>query len=156
MPPLMDRDYPMTRRQTQVLVGGLVAMVAVGFALFGGLIPGVHLAYASDIVSFGGVEYYSESSVLHVPLAVNAAPPWNVSFRNVTFELWLSSWFSPTGGLVHGVGTELNGSNASFTLGNTNPNGSRQTLFVSPDLEWGIFWPGGVFGPPFVQLLVRT
>lgn len=155
MIPGIDRDYPMTRRQVAILVVGLAVMAAVGITLFGGFLPGIHPNLSTDITSIRGIQYYDEFSALHDPLFSNSTSPWNVSFHNVTFELWLTNWYSGSGGVVHGVGTEPNGSAYAFVLGTVLPNGTREQLYLSPDLDWGAWWAGGIVGGFWVQLYVR-
>jgi hypothetical protein len=152
----MDRDFPMSRRDVGILVVGLVILMAVGIALFGGLLPGIHPNLAiPDVVTVQGHQFYVEVSPLHVPFFANQTSPWNVTFRNVTFRLWLTNWYSATGGVVHGVGTEPNGTSAAFTLGAALPNGSRVSLYLAPDFGWGVWWTGGFAGGYSVQLLVK-
>jgi hypothetical protein len=152
----MDRDFPMTHRQTVILVAGLAVMIAIGVALFGGLLPGIHPNFSSSFVTIEGDQYYFEETPLQIPIFVNYSAPWNVTFHNVTFELWLTSWYSALGGEVNGIGTELNGSHHSFVLGGPSPNGTRASLFLSPDREWGVGWPGGVLGGLEAQLYVKA
>jgi len=73
----------------------------------------------------------------------------------VTFELWLTNWYSVTGGVVHGIGTEPNGTSYPFVLGAYESNGSRPSLYLSPDFEFGVWWAGGIIGGFYVQLLVE-
>jgi hypothetical protein len=153
----MDHDYPMSRQAVGVLVVGLVVMVAIGIALFGGFVPGIHPNLtAPAVVTVQGHQYYTEPTPLHIPLFTNSSGPWNVTFHNVTFELWVTNWYSATGGIVHGHGTELNGTTDSFVLGGPIPNGTRVSLYLSPDLEWGASWVGGVAGGFSAQLLVKV
>ncbi len=152
----IDRDYPIGRREATVLIVGLVVMGLVGVALFGGLLPGLKPNYAApNVTTLDGHLYYLQSSLLKAPLLSNTSAPWNVSFRNVSFTLWLTDWYSVSGGLVHGIGTESNGSASTFTLG-AFMNGSRSTLYLSPDGLWAARWSGGWLGGEFVQLMVRA
>jgi len=153
---VLERDYPMTGLQRKVLVVGLVVMSAIGIALFGGLIPGVKPNYtAPAIVSVGGHLYYAEPTLLHYPVASNATSPWNVTFHNVTFQLAMTGWYYLTGGIVRGTGSEPNGTHYPFVLG-VLPNGSRPTLYLSPDGVFGAAWAGGWLGPVTVTLLVEV
>ncbi len=153
----LDRDFPMTLTQVRVLVVGLAAMAAIGIALFGGFLPGLRPNYsAADITTVAGHRYYVESSLLSTPVFANSTAPWNVTFHNVTFELRLTNWYSLQGGIVHGNGTEANGTRYAFTLGELLPNGSRSTFFLSPDLIFAASWTGGWFGGPTIGLLVEV
>lgn len=147
----------MSRRELKVLAVGLAVMAAAGIALFGGFLPGVKPQFGlSGVVRVDGESYYSELTPLKIPLLVNWTTPWNVTFENVTFELWLTNWYSPLGGLVHGTGTEPGGTAYPFVLGVNPTNDSRTILYLSPDGAFGADWAGGAFGGFFVQLLVRT
>ncbi len=153
---VLEHDYPMTRTQVTVMVVGLVIMAAVGIALFGGLLPGVKpdLNFPSEVTINGQLYHFARSS-LHTPLFSNQSQPWNVSFENVSFEFWLTNWYSWFGGVVHGVGTEVNGTAYAFEIGATTANGSRSPLYLSPDGAFGVAWPGGLTGGTYVDLLVR-
>ena len=154
---VLDRDYPMTRRQVRVLAVGLAVMVGIGLALFGGLIPGLKPNYQEPtVVVVAGHEYFVEIVPLHVPFLTNTSAPWNVSFRNVSFELQLANWYSNTGGWVEGIGTESNGTHYPFVLGEVFPNGTRATLYVSPDSVFGASYLGGWLGGVVIHLLVET
>jgi len=153
---VLDRDYPMTGRQARVLVVGLVVMSALGIALFGGLIPGVKPNFSAPAtVSIDGHLYYAEPTLLHYPLVGNATVPWNVTFHNVTFQLAMTDWSFLSGGIVRGTGTEANGTHYGFLLG-ILPNGSRPTLYISPDGGFGAAWDGGWLAPVTVLLLVEV
>jgi hypothetical protein len=147
----------MTRLQARVLVIGLVVMIAIGIALFGGYIPGLKPNYsAPDIRLVDGHRYYALVTPLHYPGFTNISAPWNVSFRNVTFELQCVNWYSSTGGIVVATGTESNGTHYAFVMGQTLPNGTRSTLYLSPDRVFGASYPGGWFGGIAITLLVAT
>lgn len=152
---VLDHDVPMTPLERRILVVGLVVMAVFGIALFGGVIPGLRPNYSvSDVAILGGHSYFVGSTPLHVPTLGNSTPPWNVSFHNVTFGLWLTNWNSLRGGEVHGNGTERNGTDYAFTLGEILPNGTRTELFLSPDRVFAVSWAGGWFGGPEVELWV--
>ena len=152
-----DRDFSMSRTQKRVLVVGFVVWLAVGVLLFGGFLPGLKPTLATtDLVTIGGQPYHYELTSLHAPFFTNFTRPWNVTFYNVTFELWLTDWYSANGGVLHGIGTEPNGTSYPFVLGVLSPNGSRPTYYFSPDLAFGIGWLGGWVGGPFAHLYVRA
>ncbi len=155
---VLDQDYPIGRRQAQITVLGLVIMAIIGGLLFGGFLPGVHPDFtAPAIATLDGHQYYVEPIVLQVPLPVStSSSPWNVTFHNVTFTLWLTDWYSGPGGIVHGIGTEPNGTAYPFSLGGYATNGTRITLFLSPDYAFGGAWTGGPFGGVTAQLLVEV
>ncbi len=154
---VLDRDYPPTRRDLVILAVGLSIMGIIGILLFGGFLPGLHPSFAQNsIETIDGHQYYVLQSALLTPFLANSSGPWNVTFHNVTFRLWITNWYAFTGGIVHGVGTEPNGSAYPFALGTTNPNGSRTTLYLSPDRGFGAYWTGGPFGGPEIQLLVKV
>jgi hypothetical protein len=141
---LFERDYPMTGPQKRALVVGLVVMAAIGIALFGGFIPGIKPNYSQPTIdTIDGHSYYVEPVLLHYPILSNSSSPWNVTFHNVSFQLEMTGWFYFTGGLVQGTGTEPNGTHYSFVLG-LLPNGSRPTLYISPDAVFGAGWAGSL------------
>jgi hypothetical protein len=154
---VLDRDYPMTRRGVVILVVGLIVMAVLGAALFGGYLPGLHPTFTLPSTRvIGGHTYNVLETPLRTPFGANSTGPWNVTFENVSFYLWLSNWYSATGGIVHGNGTEANGTTYWFVLGNLLPNGTRTMLYVSPDLAFGVYWLGGIIGGFYVQLLVLS
>ena len=153
---VLERDYPMTRTQGRILVIGFAIMIAAGIVLFGGLIPGVKPNFAPpSTASIEGHEYDTALTPLHVPVTTNSTGPWNVSYHRVVFELWLSDWYSFTGGIVHGSGVEANGTSYPFELGQTSANGSRVQLYISPDWVFGVAWVGGIFGGFNARLFVE-
>jgi hypothetical protein len=154
----MDHDYPMTRTQVKVLVVGLVVMGGIGVALFGGAIPGLKPNFSQlNVVTVDGVQYDFALVYLSYPnLASSTSSPEAFVYGNVTFELWVTNWNGPSGGLVHGNGTEKNGTVYSFVLGEPLNSSVTSTLFISPDREFGAYWAGGPFGGPLVHLLVRS
>lgn len=155
---VLDQDFPISRRQAQITVVGLVVMAVSGILLFGGFLPGLHPDFSAPaIVTLDGHSYYIEPTVLQVPLPVGTSSgPWNVTFHNVTFTLWLTGWYSGPGGIVHGIGTEPNGTAYPFSLGGYAANGTRANLFLSPDSAFGCAWTGGPFGGVTAQLLVEV
>jgi hypothetical protein len=154
---VLDRDYPMTRTQVRILLVGLAVMAVIGVALFGGYLPGIKPNLSGPaIATVDGRQYYTEATPLKIPFLANSTPPWNVSFRNVTFELSLSDWYSATGGIVRGNGTEASGTRYPFELGELFANGSRAQLYLSPDGVFGVGWGGGWLGGFSAELLVST
>jgi hypothetical protein len=150
---LFQRDYPMTGLQKRVLVVGLVVMVAIGVALFGGFIPGIKPNYSAPTIdTVEGHSYYVEPTLLHYSFLTNSTTPWNVAFHNVSFELEMTGFYYFTGGILQGTGTEPNGTHYSFALG-LFPNGTRTTLYLSPDWEFGADWSGASIS---VLLLVEV
>jgi len=154
----MDQDFPMSRTQGKVLVVGLVVMVVIGFALFGGFLPGLKPNYTPpSTVLVEGEPYYYTTVWLNSPSVFsNSTAPQPFVFHNVTFELWVTNWDSPTGGLVHGNGTERNGSVASFVLGNSVSPPMSTSLFVSSDRGFAVYWSGGFLAGPSVRLMVHA
>ena len=153
----IDRDFPMTRIQRRALALGFVAWAVAGAILFGGFLPGLKPTFATTgPVIIEGHQYYYEYSQVHAPTFANYSAPWNVTFHNVTFNLWLTNWYSVTGGVLNGVGTEPNGTSYPFVLGYVLPNGSRPMFFVSPDYAFAVGWNGGWLGGIFAQLFVET
>lgn len=153
-----DHDYPMTRTQVRVLVVGLLVMAVFGAALFGGAIPGLTPNYAppSFLELDGQPYYYTTVTVAPLLPLGTSTPPAYFPFHNVTFAIWISDWYSLTGGMVNGNGTELNGTVYSFALGVSVHPPSNVTLFVSPDHVFAVYWGGGVFGGNSVRLMVRA
>lgn len=151
----MDRDFPMTRTQRQLLVIGFAVMIAAGIVLFGGFLPGLKPSLATTgLATIQGHSYHFEYSAAQYPLLRNVSNPWNVTFYNVTFELWLTHLYSITGPELHGIGTEPNGTAYTFALGQILPNGARATFFLSPDLVFAVGWTGGWTGAFLAQLYV--
>jgi hypothetical protein len=149
---MMDRDYPISRRAAIATVVALSVSGAFGFLLFSGAIPGLKPDYTpAATVSVDGHPYYWEDYTLPFPLPpYNTTAPSVVEFHNASFGLWVTNWYSVTGGLVHGNVTEPNGTLDRFALG--EPPGTDQpvTLYVSADSEVGAEW----HEQPFVELLV--
>ena len=154
----MDKDYPMTRTQVKVLIIGLVVLGGIGVALFGGAIPGIKPNFSQiNVLIVDGVSYdFTLAYLSHASVASNSSSPEAFLFDNVTFQLWVSAWNQLTGGLVHGNGTEQNGTTYAFVLGQSSSPPVNTTLFISPDREFGAYWAGGPLGGPFVHLLVRA
>lgn len=145
----------MTRRQATVLVVGLVIMAGFGIALFGGAIPGLKPNYgAPNILVLDGDRYYFTTVFLSVGFLANSSLPQSELFENVTFSLWVSQWNSFEGGLVHGNGTESNGTVYPFVLGSSTNPPENTTLFISPDRLFAVYWPGGPFAGFWVRLMV--
>ena len=153
----IDRDFPMTRTQRRVILVGIAVWLVVGVLLFGGFLTGVKPDFSmTGLTTIDGQSYHYENSPLRTPTFTNSTSPWNVTFFNVTFELWLTNWYSMTGGVLNGVGTEPNGTAYPFALGSPLPNGTRTTLYLSPDLVFGVAWTGGWLAGYFAQLYVRV
>ena len=154
----IDEDFPMSKNQVRVLVVGLVAMAVFGAALFGGVLPGLKPNYsAPSTVTVDGEPYYYTTVAMNQPsLFSNFTLPQTFSFHNLTFTLWLTDWGSSSGALLHGNGTEPNGTVSSFVLGDVPYPPSSATLYVSPDRAFAISWPGGPLGGVWVRLMVRA
>lgn len=148
----------MSRAQVKVLVVGLVAMGVFGAALFGGLIPGLKPNYTMPAtISLNGEPYYYTTVPLSWPaLLNNTTVPQVFLFHNVSFWLWITNWGSPTGALVHGNGTELNGTEFGFVLGESISPTVNTTLFISPDHVFAVSYRGGLLAGPWVQLMVHA
>ncbi len=141
---MLAPDTPMSKRQVKVLVIALGASLVFGAVLFGGYIPGLKANLsAPSYATFDGRQFYVEVVPLHPPGLSSTSPPWNVSYRGVVFNLSIGNWYSLAGGVVHGNGTEANGTTFGFALGERDANGSRVTTFVSPDAVFAAFYPGG-------------
>ncbi len=137
---MMDRDYPMTRRQVKVLVVGLVAMAVFWTALFGGLIPGLHPNYASPpIATYDGRPYYWEALQAPYPLwPTNSTSPTNATFHNATVSIRAIDWYDVGGGRLVGNVTTPNGSVYPYVLAAFAPT------FTTPGGEVVLDWPGGL------------
>ena len=154
---VLGRDIPYSALQRRILVAGLLVLAVIGVVLFAGFLPGLRPNYsAPTVVTLNGHPYFDEVTPLHAPFFSNASTPWSITFHNVTFDLWLSNWYSPTGGIVHVRGTELNGSESAFEVGQLLPNGTRAALGFSSDSVFGVWWTGGWSAVASVQLLVET
>jgi len=132
-----------------------VIAVSVGFAfivlLFGGFIPGLKPNFTpSATTTVDGQPYYWTDYLIPGPdPPANTTTPSNVTFHNVSFSIWVTNWFSLTGGHVHGNGTEANGTAFSFVLEGFPV---ATTLYLTPDGSAGASWSG----QSFVELLVRA
>ena len=149
------RPPPTSRRV--LVAGGAVFAVALAFgaALFSGSIPGLGGPPSSD-VQIGGHAYYSEFfDAPFPPWGNNTSAPSSVDFHNVTFWLWVTGWYRPDGTLVHGNGTELDGTTYSFVLGGVSDNGTRSELYLAPDERFAVGWSGEYFVQLEVQLMVE-
>ena len=148
----------MSRTQVRVLVVGLVVMAIVGGLLFGGAIPGLTPNYTlpATITIDGEAYNYSIVKLPSPSLLSNATSPQLFQFHNVSFYLWVTNWDSFSGGLVHGNGTEPNGTVFDFVLGRSAYPPVDTALFVSPDHVFAVSWPGGVLAGPWVWLMVHV
>jgi hypothetical protein len=154
----MDKDIPMTSAQAKALIVGLIIMGGFGAALFGGAIPGLKPNLSEpNVISLDGGSYFLTTFVLSGPLfPLNHTSPQTVAFHNVSFAFWLTNWYAFTGGVVHGNGTEANGTVYSFVLGESSVPPVNTTLYLSPDRAFAVSWPGGPLAGPWVQLMVRV
>ncbi len=148
----------MTGTQGKALIVGLLVMGAFGAALFGGAIPGLKPNYSEpNVVVVGGESYDFTTVGLTTPtLPLDHTSPQSFAFHNVTFALWVTHWYSLSGGLVYGNGTEPNGTVYAFVLGESTSPPVNTTLFVSPDREFAVYWPGGLLSGSSVNLMVRA
>jgi len=145
----------MSRRQAAILIAGLVVMAGFGIALFGGAIPGLKPDYGGpNILILDGERYYFTTVFLSVGFLANSSQPESFPFENVTFSLWTTQWNSFQGGLVHGNGTEANGTVYPFVLGSSSHPLVNTTLYVSPDREFAVYWPGGPLAGFWVRVMV--
>jgi hypothetical protein len=143
---MMDRDFPMTPRQAKAMVIGLLVMVVVGIALFGGLIPGLKPNYAlpATVMVDGHPYYYTSVAVPWPPLGVNSTPPEELVFHNTTFWVWVTGWYSVSGGYLEGNLTLTNDSTYAFLLGGA-PTAANYTIwYLAPGGGAGIAWAGGL------------
>ncbi|HEY1198941.1 MAG TPA: hypothetical protein VGG32_09520 [Thermoplasmata archaeon] len=154
----MDQDFPITGTQVKVLLVGLLVMGAFGAALFGGTIPGLKPNYSQpNFLVVGGEPYYFTTLSLAMPnLFLNYTLPQSFTFHNVTFALWVSGWGLFSGGLVHGNGTEADGTVYAFVLGESTTPPVNTTLFLSPDRLFAVYWLGGLLGGTSVRLMVHV
>jgi hypothetical protein len=148
----------MTRTQVKVLIVGLLVMGGFGFALFGGAIPGLKPNYSMpSVITLDGEPYYYTTVTLNWPgLLSNYTEPQSFVFHNVSFWLWITNWGSPSGALVHGNGTEPNGTVFSFVLGESFLPAVNNTLFIAPDHAFAVSYGGGILGGPWVELMVHV
>jgi hypothetical protein len=154
----IEQDVPIARGQLRALVIGLVTLSAIGAALFGGFIPGIHLNPSEPATMVvDGEPYYYATWTLSLPsLFANSSLPSVTVFHNVTFAAWFVHWNWVSGALVQGNGTEANGTVYPFLLGTGGFPPQNQTLFLSPDRLFGAFWPGLAQSGSSVRLLVHA
>ncbi len=148
---MMDRDFPMSRRQGTALVVGLVAMAGFGVALFGGWIPGLQPNYnAPAIVTYDGHSYYFEVAPFPYPIwPARSSQPANVTFHNTTVAIRAIDWYTLVGGQLVGNVTVPNGTSYPFALTHYVP------LYASPGSEVVLEW-GGSFVFTFLVLVPPT
>lgn len=146
----------MSRTQFRVMVIGLIVMGVIFAAFFGGFVPGFKPNYTNpSTIVIDGQSYYYTTVSLNVPAAfTNSTSPQAYAFHNVSFHLWTTNWYAPSGGLVWGNGTEPNGTTFSFVLGQSESPPRNTTLYVTPDRFFAVYWPGGSLGGLRVWLLV--
>ncbi len=154
----IDQDFPTTGTQAKALIVGLVVMAAFGAALFGGAIPGLKPNYSepSTLMLDGEPSYFTGVSLTFPAFLLNYSLPESYAFHNVTFTLWVSNWNSFAGGLVHGNGTEPNGTVYPFVLGESTTPPVNATFYLSPDRVFAVYWPGGLLGGNSVRLMVHV
>jgi hypothetical protein len=152
----IEQDFPMSPNQLKALVIGLVAMTGVGVAFFGGYFPGIKptLSGPSTVDVNGKPYFYTDLALPPPSFLANASSPAMAVFHNVSFALWFVDWDWAGGALVQGNGTEANGTSASFLIGSSPAHPSNESLFLSPDLEFGAYWPGLAQAGDSVELLV--
>jgi hypothetical protein len=154
----IDQDFPMSRGQVRALIVGLLVIGGFGAALFGGAIPGLKPNYTAPATVFlNGEKYYVATVSLNWPAPLaNYSAPQSFAFHGVSFWLWTTDWGSLSGALVHGNGTEPNGTVFPFVLGESPVAHVQSTLYTSPDRLFAVSWSGGVFGGPMVTVWVHV
>jgi hypothetical protein len=138
----IPRPPPKPRRVAMVVA---VYALAIGFgvALYTGSLPGLGGQF-STYTKYDGHEYYTDYvSVPEPSFGQNSTAPASLAFENVTFWYWVTGWGVWADTLVHGNGTEANGTTYAFALGNPSMNESHTTTFFSPDGHFGAWWDGG-------------
>jgi len=143
---------PWSRKKIVTVVAVYAVAIGFGVSLFTGSIPGLGGNLDAHVM-LDGHAYYSDFYWLGFPsIGNNSTPPASLVFHNVTFWIWLTGWGLPQGSLVHGNGTELNGTSYSFQLGGLPSNPSRTDLFVSPDAKFATAWSGQLFLEVLVEV----
>ncbi len=136
---MMDQDFPMSRRQGQVLVVGLVAMAVVGVALFGGWIPGVHPGAGGSVLTYQGRPYFWTFLTVPYPLwPANTSGPVNYTFHGAALALGTKNWYALGGGELVGTIAPENATPTNFTLTAAAPTAE------SPNATVVLEWPGGI------------
>lgn len=154
---VLERDYPLSRWQVRVLAICLVASAIFGVLLFGGYLPGFKPNLSAvPTTTLEGEQYYVTTSGLPLVGLSKWSTPWNVTFENVTFGFQVENWNLANGRIVFGNGTEANGTRYGFVLGVADANGTRTSLFLSPDQEFGVSWYGGWFSQLVLTIYVRV
>jgi hypothetical protein len=132
----------MTRRRKVAIVAVYAVTIGFGVALFSGNLPGLGGTVSADY-GLGGHEYYPDYYSIPTPTwGSNSTTPSSVLFHNVTFWVWVTNWGRAYGALVHGNGTEQNGTTYGFVLGGYEPDHTGTELFVSPDSKLAAIWDG--------------
>ncbi len=144
---MMAEVPPATPREKRITLIALVIAIGFGVALFGGFIPGLKPnATAPATVLVDGHSYYWMDYYYPGPVwPLNYTTPSAVAFHNITFDIWVSSWYQLLTGYVHGNASEPNGTSFSFVLGGPANLPGRETLYLSPDEELGAAWNGQAF-----------
>jgi hypothetical protein len=134
----------MGKREQKAVLAVLVVGGIVGIALFSGLVPGLRPNYSlPSTVLLDGKSYYWEDVAVPYPIPpLNYSEPVRTVFHNVTFYLWVTGWYSPLLGFVHGNGTAPNGTAHAFVLGGPPAEANRTTLYFAPDGSWAASWTG--------------
>lgn len=148
---MMDRDFPINGRLTLV---ALVAAGAVGVALFGGYLPGLHPDYGpAGIETVDGHSYYYDTIVVPFPpIGSNTTSPEPHSFHNVTFWIWVTDWYSITGGELHGNATLANSSAYPFEFQGSEFGTGAAQVYLAPGGSVGAAWNGGVAATLLVEV----
>jgi hypothetical protein len=139
-------------RHLKIGAVALVAMGIFGVALFGGFVPGLRPNYSEPTtIEVNGLSYYWTEYHFPWPLPpANTTTPTLQIFHNISFQVWVTNWYSGAGGIVNGNGTEPNGTTYGFRLGGSSLGSNESGLFISPDKFLGAAWSGQAF----VELLV--
>jgi hypothetical protein len=139
---MMGRELPTSPRERKATALALVAGAAIGIALFGGYVPGIHPTFTSPaVITFDGKLYYWKEIGVPLPVVLsNSSPSEKIAVHNATFEVYTIGWLSGGGSYLAGNATLDSGVTYPFSVGGSVASPDHTTQYVSPDGEIAVVW----------------
>lgn len=139
---MMDRDFPIGRREAKITVVCLVIGGIVGALLFGGYLPGLHPQLSEPkYIELNGEQYVWTTLGVPSPIfGFNFTKAVNVSFANVTFFLWVTHYDGFDNQTLDGNATLSNGTVYSFALESRPDPSDRVTQYIAPGGAVAVEW----------------